>query len=282
MEQSCAALSLWYNFLILGRDGDPLHRETSCDLVYYTFESLQAYCGVTHAISTRHGGYSSKPYDALNLGKTVGDDPALVNQNIRALHTALDLNPAMTVYARQARADGVTVVRQADAGRVVPDVDALVTNERGLALMLKYADCVPILLFDPVHRAAGVVHAGWSGTVMRVLTNAVSAMADSLGTKPADVVAGIGPSIGPCCYCVGPDVIARVRMAFPAHDDLLQERDGHVFFDLWEANRRQLLELGVRRIETAAICTSDHVEDFYSARAERPATGRFGAVIALR
>ncbi|MCL4393739.1 MAG: peptidoglycan editing factor PgeF, partial [Chloroflexi bacterium] len=167
-------------------------------------------------------------------------------------------------------------------GTIVRDVDALLTNQTGIPLMLRYADCVPLMLFDPVHRAIGLVHSGWRGTVAKIVSKSVRAMVDAFGTRPGELVAGIAPSIGPCCYRVGPDLTADVRRAFrPSDDVLIEQADGSVHFDLWQSNARQLRELGVGQIEIAGVCTAHRVDDFYSWRAENAKTGRFGAIVCL-
>jgi YfiH family protein len=219
----------------------------------------------------------------LNLSRHAGDDAANVATNLDRLHRALDLDARSTVSASQAQADCVATVCAIHRGTYLPGVDALLTDKPGVPLLLRYADCVPICFFDPTHYAIGVVHAGWRGTVMRVAEKAARAMMDAFGTSPHDLRVGIGPSIGPCCYRVGHDVIARVRAAFRGAPSLLHmQDDGTTHLDLWEANAQQLRALGVEQIEIAGLCTADRTDEFYSWRAERANTGRFGAIIALR
>lgn len=271
----CTSNPMWYNSL-------DMQRETHGELVYYTFESLKDSGTLTHAVSTRRGGVSPAPFDTLNLSHTTGDDNSNVAVNLSRLHDALLLDARATVSASQAQANRVAVVGATEQGTIVRDVDALLTNEPNVPLMLRYADCVPIFLFDPTQRAIGVAHAGWRGTIGKIATNAAHAMFVTFGTRPRDLIACIAPSIGPCCYRIGEDVIARVRAAFDDADELLHARpDGSVHFDLWQANARQLRALGVEQIEIAGICTADHTDDFYSWRAEKTKTGRFGAIIAL-
>ena len=259
-----------------------MQRETKGELAYYTFHSLNNSSALIHAISTRHGGISSAPFETLNLSRSTGDVQTNVRANIQRLHDVLGLDSAATISASQAQADRVAVVGAAERGTIIRDVDALVTNEPGLPLLLRYADCVPILLFDPHHRAIGVVHAGWRGTVGKIATKAARTMFDAFGTRPRDLIACIAPSIGPCCYNIREDVIAQVRAAFDRPDALLVERpDGRVYLDLWEANAQQFRALGIEQIEIAGICTADHTGDFYSWRAEDAKTGRFGAIISL-
>jgi hypothetical protein len=259
-----------------------MQRHDDHSLVYYTFDSLRDAGALVHAISTRHGGVSPAPFATLNLGHTTGDATANVEANLRRLHAALALDETATVTARQAQADRVGVVGPAQRGTRIADVDALLTNAPGVPLLLRYADCAPIFFFDPTQRAIGVAHAGWRGTVMQIATRTAQTMCDVFGTRPRDLIACIAPSIGPCCYRIGEDVIARVRAAFDQADDLLiRQSDGAVHFDLWQANAQQLGALGVARIEIANLCTAHHTDEFYSWRAENGNTGRFGAIIAL-
>jgi hypothetical protein len=136
-------------------------------------------------------------------------------------------------------------------------------------------------MFDPVHRAVGLVHAGWRGTVLKITSAAVRAMMRAFDTRPGDLIAGIGPSVGPCCYTVGEDVAVQVRASFQGNESLLSLRQGKIHFDLWDANAIQLRSLGVKRIEVAGLCTAHRTDEFYSWRAEGARTGRLAALIAL-
>ena len=259
-----------------------MQRRTIGNLVHYAFDSLPDSDTLIHSISARHGGVSPAPFHTLNLSRAVGDDPTNVATNIEHWHEALSLDASATVKASQAQADCVAVVGAEHRGTVLMDVDALLTNARGVPLMLRFADCVPILFFDPIHQAIGVAHAGWRGTVLKIATKAARTMFDTFGTRPRDLIACIGPSIGPCCYRIGDDVIAQIRNGFANADDLLTRRVGATYLDLWQANALQLRALGVEQIEVAGLCTAEHTDDFYSARAENHRTGRFGAVIAIK
>ena len=260
-----------------------MRREISGGLAYYTFDSLRDAGALVHAISTRHGGVSPAPFNTLNLSHTAGDDKVNVTTNIQRLHAALTLDATKTVTASQAQADRVAVIGAAQRGAILREVDALLTNAPGVPLMLRFADCVPILFFDPAHRAIGIAHAGWRGTVLKIVTKTAQTMMDTFGTQPRDLIAGIAPSIGPCCYRIGADVIARVRAAFENADELLlPQPDGGAHFDLWAANARQLRAMGVERIEVAQICTAHHTDELYSWRGENAKTGRFGAIMAIR
>jgi YfiH family protein len=147
---------------------------------------------------------------------------------------------------------------------------------------MRFADCVPIFLFDPVRRVIGLVHTGWLGTVRKAAGAAVGAMAQRHRSRPQDILAGIGPSICREHYPVGPEVVEQVRQAFgPGAEEHLHRSDSVTQFDLWSANRRLLEAEGVESIEVCEICTAAHPEDWYSHRGERGRTGRFGALLAL-
>jgi YfiH family protein len=257
-----------------------VQRKDSDGVIYYSSELLEE-CGVVNAISTRHGGVSAAPFDTLNLSHAVGDAQENVDENHLRLMRAVGLNRDSLVQASQAQADRWVRVDGLHRGSRVKDVDALITNERGLPMLLRFADCVPILIVDPRQHAAAIVHSGWRGTSLRILEKTVRGMQAEFGTRAQDVRAFIGPSIGPCCYIVGTEVIDRVRKAYAQADELLTSNEGHTHFDLWTANEIQLRELGVEQIETARVCTSDHTDDFYSWRAERAKTGRFAALVSL-
>lgn len=250
--------------------------------VFYVSGLLQAFPNVIHAVTTRHGGVSPAPFDSMNLSAHVGDNALNVRENLARLHDALDLPGNRTVDASQAQADRVAIIGENEYGTRIKGVDSLITNRRGIPLMLRFADCVPILMYDPTNNVIGIAHAGWRGTVGKVVTNTVATMQQAYGTKAQDLIAYIGPSIGPCCYQIGADVRERVEQAFPRMHEQLLHANGKLHLNLWEANGVQLRALGVEQIEIAAVCTADHTDDFYSWRRENAQTGRFGAIIALR
>lgn len=258
-----------------------MQRNETGGIVLYQSEKLLAFSDLRHGVTTRHGGVSPAPFDSLNLSAHVGDEPAHVQENLERLHRALGLECGATVDASQAQADQVAHVTAELRGTRIKGVDGLITNERGIPLMLRFADCVPILFYDPAHAAIGIAHAGWRGTVSKVVTNTVRAMQQTFQTNPHQLIACIGPSIGPCCYEIGADVEAKVQAAYPETHELLISKNGTTHLNLWQANALQLRALGVEQIEIGAVCTADHTHDFYSWRRERANTGRFAALIAL-
>jgi YfiH family protein len=251
------------------------------DLRFFTFESLNR-PGLKHAAFTRRGGVSPSPWASLNLGGTVGDDRPRVLENKRralevagrgenSLHEVWQVHSADVVHARAPRGQHALV-----------QADAMITSNPQVTLLMRFADCVPVFLYDPARQAIALAHAGWLGTVRRIVVQAVRAMRDAFGTQPAELLAGLGPSIGPDHYAVGNDVVQAIRQALgPLADELLTVREGQVYLDLWLANRRLLEDEGVSSIELAGLCTACHLDDWYSHRGEGGKTGRFGALMAL-
>jgi YfiH family protein len=167
-------------------------------------------------------------------------------------------------------------------GQSYQKADIILTDQPNVTLLMRFADCVPILLYDPERGAVGLVHAGWKGSVLKVAATAIEKMIAWFGTRPEDILAGIGPSIGAHHYAVGPDVVAQVKQAFNglAPTLLSSSNAGAVQFDLWEANRLVLENAGVRNIEVSGLCTACLPEDLYSHRGDLGKTGRVGAFIA--
>jgi YfiH family protein len=248
----------------------------SLDLFY--FDNLSNIPGVVHAISTRAGGVSQGRCESLNVSYSVGDATENVDENLRRIAETVGARRADLYSAWQVHGRSVTVVEPQTEPR--PECDVLVTRSSDKTLMLRYADCTPVLLADPKQRAVAAVHAGWRGSAVRAAGAAVEALRDQFGSRPQDIVAGIGPAIGPCCYTVGQDVVD----AFADRPDLFIEDAGQRRLDLWEANRLALIEAGVLadHIEVAGICTQCNADRFFSHRANAgvPA-GRFAAVIRL-
>lgn len=250
-------------------------------LVYYQFDQWTA--SLKHGIFTRVGGISQGYWSSLNVGGTVGDQQDAVQENHRRMYETLGLDGerACTVWQVHS-ADTVVVHQRVPGRRWLARADGMVTDVPGLPLTMRYADCAPILLVDPVLHVAGIAHAGWRGTVLGAAVSAVHAMQTAFGSRPQDIQAGIGPCIGPDRYQVGEEVVQAVQQAFGQTDGLIHwAGDGSAYFDLWAANRLALERADVTQIEVAGICTASRTDEFYSHRAEAGRTGRFGVVMAL-
>jgi polyphenol oxidase len=250
-------------------------------LRYYQFDLLRR-PGLVQAVFTRQGGVSPAPWDSLNVGGTVGDERERVIANRQRSFSAMQRAPASLYDVWQVHSTEV-IQATGPRGEATPRrADAMISDAPAVTLFMRFADCVPVLLFDPRAGAFGIVHAGWLGTVRRVVPAAVRAMGNAFGCRGEDLLAGIGPSIGPDHYPVGDEVVDQVRACFGRQADAhLQVVDGQVRLDLWSANRALLEEEGVTSIEVSGICTACHLEDWYSHRGEHGRTGRFGALIAL-
>jgi YfiH family protein len=269
-----------------------------------------------HGFSTRKGGRSLAyaPEGApgeLNLGFTASDDREAVIANRRLLVQAITGNPETPLATlRQFHSSGVAVAGPADHRRERPcKGDGLVTAEPGLLLAIQTADCVPVLVADRRQRVVAAFHAGWRGTVKRIVESGVGRMRLEFGCRPQDLVAAIGPAIGACCYAVGEEVLQEFESQFDYARELFSEvystdpvrtrypmlfltqrAPGHspigpaIHLDLWEANRRQLLAAGLdpRSIQTVGGCTACHPEWFFSHRASRGHAGRMMSVIGIR
>nr|MBC7244780.1 peptidoglycan editing factor PgeF [Chloroflexota bacterium] len=258
-------------------------RRIANSIVFYQFASLTHYEELLHAVFTRIGGTSQGSFQSLNVGHFIGDDDTAVQSNHERIFQTLGIKADTVVTARQVHGEHVAVVGAAQWGTIMPATDSLVSAERGTALLLRFADCVPLMLYDPSRHAIGLVHVGWRGLFADVVLNTVAALRQAFACNPCHLVAGIGPAIGPCCYEVGPEVVAQVEQAFGAGSDLLlPQPNGTVHFDLPGAVRRQLQDLGVTQIEDSGLCTSCHTAEFFSHRAEHGRTGRFAAMLALR
>jgi polyphenol oxidase len=255
--------------------------KNSADIRYFQFDLFDR--GLTQAVFTRQGGVSAPPWTGLNLGGTVGDDPECVRRNRQLALEAIGRDPTTVFDVWQVHGTEV-VIAVTPRMPAVPHqhADAILTDKPSITLLMRFADCVPVLLHDPGRGVAGIAHAGWMGTVLGTVRMAVDAMKMHFGCRPADIRAGIGPSIGPDHYEIGADVAAQVRSAFGSDASrLLELRDGATYFDLWSANRLHLERAGVEQIEVAGLCTACHTDDWFSHRAEKGRTGRFGAAIAL-
>jgi len=237
---------------------------------------------VPHGFTTRNGGLSCGSFTSLNLGRAVGDDPAAVATNRITVLRALSLEALHTVEAQQVHGARVAIVTAADSGRIVDGVDGLITTDPTVVVAVHTADCVPVLLAAPAQGTVAAVHAGWRGIAGGVLGEAVRVMSQELACAADELLAAIGPSIGPCCYEVDDPVIAQLRRWAWWQDVISANARGRWQLDLRAAARSQLVGMGVRaeRIDTIGLCTKCRAELFYSYRRERT-TGRMAGLIAL-
>ena len=242
---------------------------------------LNKFDGLIHTFSTRVGGVSRLPHDSLNLSYKVEDTEENVSENRRRLAAALGHDPEDWATISQVHGNDVVVAGRSGA---CGEADAMITKEPGVFLAVSVADCVPIMLYDPVKQAVGLVHAGWRGTLAKAVMSALLTMSENFGTDLPDVHAVIGPSIGPCCYGVGEDVRDQFIKTFPYHGALFSTETFRApRLDLALANRYQLRDMLVRdeNIHTTGLCTSCRSDLFFSHRRDQGKTGRMMAVIGI-
>jgi polyphenol oxidase len=255
-----------------------------------------------HGFSTREGGVSTVyGGETLNLGWTKEDDPGCVAENRRRLVAAIsgDRKPMRLVTVRQVHSGMVRVVRpeggalegrlETPEGKAVLEGDGLVTDVPGVLIAAGTADCVPVLVADRERRAVGAFHAGWRGTVARIVEHGIALMRREYGSQVGDLAAVVGPSIGMCCYAVGDEVREKFATEFGYGGELFRVgRDGQLYVDLWDANKRQLLDAGLAPEQIAVVgeCTACALDaagkrKYFSHRAEHGVAGRMLNVVGI-
>lgn len=264
----------------------PFHTVRRGALEYRVADALAGSC---HCFSTRLGGVSAGALESLNLGVHRGDDPENVHRNYAILGAAVGFAPEDTVFTRQVHTDTVLRVGAADRGTGLfreqqTDCDALITDEPGVALCCFSADCVPILLYDPVHRAVGAAHSGWRGTAMGIAAKTVAAMAREFGSRPEEMRAAIGPCIGSCCFETDRDVPDAMLAALGADAaGAIARRAEKYHVDLKALNRLWLTRAGLSpaHIDVSDACTCCDPARFWSHRRVGAQRGSMAGIIAV-
>lgn len=232
---------------------------------------------------TRLGGISRAPFESLNLSQSVGDTADSVQENNRRMLAVFDATSDRAATAWLVHGKTVARVDHIDAGGYRTHTDALITNDRSITLTMRFADCAPIVFYDAAHHALGIAHAGWRGVAANIAHETVAAMHTQFQTKPQELWAGIGPCISADQYRVGPEVIDAVRAACPPDSPIVQTQpDGSTHLDLNAAIDSQLWASGVMNIEVSGLCTATNTQEWFSHRAEKGKTGRFGVVLGLK
>ncbi len=257
---------------------------------YYSFPSFEQIPFVRHGFSTRLGGVSEGIYASMNLSFTRGDTQEAVLENFRRFCTAIGTDANDVVISAQEHHTVVLPVTKADCGRGITrergytDVDGLMTNEAGVVLCTQYADCVPLFFVDPVRRVVATSHSGWKGTVAQIGAVTVRRMTEVYGCDPKDILCGIAPSIGPCCFEVDTPVYDEfAKLPFADEEILHNDGNGKYHINLWEVNRRILLSAGVlpEHITVTDLCTKCHADVFWSHRVTGGERGSLAAFISL-
>ncbi|MBW7573511.1 peptidoglycan editing factor PgeF [Caproiciproducens faecalis] len=261
-------------------------------VVFLTFPSFEQYHFVNHAFSTRMGGVSAGEFTSMNLNFGRGDSDENVVRNFQRFCSAAGFDYETLVASAQ---DHHTVVRRVGRGNCgtgiwkpkdLQSVDGLITNEPNVTLTTFYADCVPLFYLDPVKRAIGLAHAGWRGTVAKMGAEMVGAMAREFDSSPKDLLAAVGPSIGPCCFEVDTPVYEEFAALteIKPQEFIVEKGGGKFMIDLWEANRRIIMEAGIpaENIEVAQLCTKCNAQWLWSHRASGGRRGGLAAMMCLK
>jgi len=253
------------------------------------FSNLSQYSELLHFSSTRNGGFSNANYSTLNLGLNSGDERGNVLNNRKVISSALGISEERLLFPKQTHTTNVKVIREnflsatkENRRLYLLDIDAIITDLKGVCIAVKTADCVPVLLYDPKLKVVAAIHAGWKGTVHNIVLETIRKMVDEFGSTPSDLIAGIGPSISPEVYEVGSDVYCLFDSEYYLSTHPV--REGKKLLNLWKANHQQLIHAGVPsdHIELAGICTLSDSERFFSARRDGAKTGRMGTGIMMK
>lgn len=261
--------------------------EVRSDLTLCLSPMLKTVGSFLHAFTTRLGGGTPAPLDSFNLGRHWNTEESRIDamENRKILCDLLGVNADRLAVPGQQHTDNVHVVKEGDTIVQGPSnlsaIDAVATGVRQQPVLLHFADCVPVMLIDPAQRKLCVIHAGWRGTASGIVKKSVALMVNEFDCKPENIVAAVGPAIGPCCYETGDEVVIKLNSTVSDSESLTEFKNGKPFPDLKAYNAMQLLEAGVKDIDVTSWCTSCHPEVFYSHRQSGGVTGRQGALACL-
>lgn len=253
---------------------------------YLSYPMLEKTGIVKHGFSTRLGGVSTGHCATMNISTTRGDDPQAIEENRRRIASAIGVDVDALTYTHQTHTTNVAVVEAKDRGRRFMETDGMVTNVPGICLVTFYADCVPLFFVDPVHKAIGLSHSGWRGTVNKMGKVTVETMQRQYGTDPKQIVAAIGPSICQDCYEVSREVIEEFEANFDESlwpELFYKKENGRYQLDLWKANQAVLLEAGIAKenIAVTNLCTHCNPELLFSHRSTGDKRGNLSAFLGL-
>ena len=283
------------------RDTDSIQQRQKGELEYLVFPKLEETGVVEHLFTTRTGGVSNGIYSTMNLSFSRGDDLECVRENYRRIGEVLGTDPEHMVASKQTHTTNIHLVTKADAGNgitrpsVYDDIDGLATDIPGIALVTFYADCVPLYFVDPVHRAIGLAHSGWRGTVAGMGACMVRYMQEHFNSRPEELVAAIGPSICVNCYEVSKELAEEFALEFqtqiqPALMDRIPEQDTEnivwlrgdkYYLNLWAANYKVLADAGIKQIALPDLCTCENSQELFSHRASKGKRGNLCAFLMI-
>ena len=266
-------------------------RNEHSGIVFYTFHNLEKEKKIKHLFSTRLGGVSENQFASMNLSFSRGDDRASVVENFRRI-SELGFPVEKMIFSDQVHGTEIRNVSESDCGKGhliksdIIGVDGLVTNVPGLVLVTFYADCVPLYFYDRAKNAIALSHAGWRGTLMEIGKITVNEMKEKFGSRPGDILVGIGPSICKSCFETGPDVADMFREKFHYAAEFItnsQTEPDKSFMDLWGMNKQILMDAGVpeHNIELPDVCTKCNPDIFYSHRVMGNERGSLAAFLTI-
>lgn len=257
----------------------------------YKFEIFENFHEVKHFVSGRKGGLSLGAYESLNLGFGDNDNENIVLKNRYMLSEATGIPLDWCVFPQQTHSANIEIIDKSHMGlgvfsrnNAIENTDALITKTKNVCIVVQVADCVPLLLFDNENLVIAAIHAGWRGTLKEITKLTIEKMQSVFGTKPENIIAGIGPSIGKCCYEVGSEVVNSFKIKSTIYEQAISKVNNKPHLDLWKANELQLTSSGIKKenIEIAGICTKCNFQLFFSSRQGNGNTGRFVAGIMLQ
>jgi len=267
-----------------------MHKEILNNLPFFVFDHLYSHKELYHAVTTRAGGLSPSPYKSLNLGINTDDEPSNIISNHDTASKALNFNLSFLVSSTQVHEDRILCLNEKPEhkeskapGVCYEGFDSIITDQNGLTIMIRVADCVPVILYDPKSKVIAVVHAGWKGTLSEITIKTIHQMKKQFGCSSADIKAGIGPAIGKCCFSVNREVAEKFTGQLKRSKYFVKQNNGSSYIDLKEANKIQMILAGLNKenIETSEICTSCRSDVFFSHRREKGRTGRFALLAGL-
>ncbi len=279
-------------------NNDSARIDLEAEIPYLYFPVLSGLPFIQHGFSTRLGGVSTGMYSSMNLGSDSaldGDSPEHIRTNFERICSGMDIDPRSIVISKQVHKTNIRLVEEKDKGkglylpRDYDEIDGLITNQPGLTLVTKYADCVPLFFVDTKKKAIGLTHSGWRGTVSKIGLITVEAMKKHFGTEAEDLIAVIGPSICQNCYEVSVEVAEEFRDAFCKNGNnmnkILRPNSNDRFqLDLWEANRAVLTEAGLKpdHIHVSGVCTACNSDLLFSHRKTGGKRGSLAAFLAIK
>ncbi|MCD6309418.1 MAG: peptidoglycan editing factor PgeF [Candidatus Eremiobacteraeota bacterium] len=264
---------------------EPMIQKEKAGIIYFEFAGLGKQDWISHAFTARQGGVSSRPFDTLNTGWVGGDSYENFMENRERVRNALGMFPDELINLEH----GKKIIRIGGKGGIPVDkmggqvADGLVTDLPGVPLCITFADCLPIYIVDPVNHAVGLIHAGWRGILQNIQGESIRVMCKYFGSKPEDLLVGIGPGIQGCCFYVREPQAELFKRAFPQMQDLMVKADNIWYIDLFGICLRTLTGEGVRQenLEVTKLCTSCREDLFFSYRRDKM-TGRMAALISIK